>query len=499
MYDIIGDIHGYAEPLRQLLSKLGYQSRDGVWRHPERKVLFLGDFVDRGPEQVEVVQLARSMVEAGHALAIMGNHEFNAVAFATPDPQNPGQCLRPHTEKNRRQHQSFLDQVVEGSALHSEIIDWFRTLPVYLELPEFRAVHACWHPQQLEAIKPALDEAGRLKSDSWACASEKGHPVYEAVETLLKGLEIPLPEGVIFHDKDSNPRSNIRTQWWLQGQYTYRDLAIVPPEVIERIPHQPVPGDILPGYDNHKPVFVGHYWLTGTPEPLAENIACLDYSVVNDAHGKLAAYRWDGELLSKEGYIWVERSPQKVQKADPFSPQTILYIHGYGSSVDQSMQHPKYKALSQLGKVVAIAPDYNRSPHESVAEALSAISENEIDLIVGTSMGGWLASKVGPRTGTPYVALNPAIQPSQSLLKYPEAKGVARQYDDFEPEGCCHIFVELGDEVLDPKATVAFIAEKRPVTLIEGDSHRFENLNNIIPDIEALYTDSQLVYGLEND
>jgi hypothetical protein len=39
---------------------------------------------------------------------------------------------------------------------------------------------------------------------------------------------------------------------------------------------------------------MGHYWLSGKPEPLADNIACLDYSVARPG-GKLVAYRWNGE------------------------------------------------------------------------------------------------------------------------------------------------------------------------------------------------------------
>src|SRR5690606_30581259 len=99
MYDLIGDIHGHATELKKLLTKMDYRPLDGVWQHPQRKVIFLGDFVDRGPEQVEVVSIARAMVEQGHALAVMGNHEFNAVAWATPDPEQPGAFLRPHTDK----------------------------------------------------------------------------------------------------------------------------------------------------------------------------------------------------------------------------------------------------------------------------------------------------------------------------------------------------------------------------------------------------------------
>ena len=143
MYDLIGDIHGHASELKALLAKMDCQVTDGIWQHPERKVIFLGDFVDRGPEQIEIVHVARTMVESGNALAVMGNHEYNAVAWTTPDPQNPEQYLRRRTDKNWNQHKAFLEQVGEGSELHNSMIEWFKTLPVYLDLPELRAVHAC--------------------------------------------------------------------------------------------------------------------------------------------------------------------------------------------------------------------------------------------------------------------------------------------------------------------------------------------------------------------
>jgi hypothetical protein len=54
-----------------------------------------------------------------------------------------------------------------------------------------------------------------------------------------------------------------------------------------------------------KPVFIGHYWLTAArPELLAENVACLDYSVAKG--GFLCAYRWDGEQkLTRQHFVWV--------------------------------------------------------------------------------------------------------------------------------------------------------------------------------------------------
>lgn len=50
-YDIIGDIHGQASTLEQMLLRLGYRDEGGVFRHPERKVVYLGDFIDRGRAQ----------------------------------------------------------------------------------------------------------------------------------------------------------------------------------------------------------------------------------------------------------------------------------------------------------------------------------------------------------------------------------------------------------------------------------------------------------------
>ena len=86
MYDLIGDIHGHATELKQLLEKLGYTLEEGGYHHPEREVIFLGDFIDRGTEILEVLQLVRPMIDSGEAKAVMGNHEFNALAYHTEDP-----------------------------------------------------------------------------------------------------------------------------------------------------------------------------------------------------------------------------------------------------------------------------------------------------------------------------------------------------------------------------------------------------------------------------
>jgi len=83
-YDVIGDIHGYAAPLESLLRRMGYVPHGTCWRAPHgRKAIFVGDLIDRGPEQVRVVETVRSMVDDCQALCVLGNHEFNAIGWAT--------------------------------------------------------------------------------------------------------------------------------------------------------------------------------------------------------------------------------------------------------------------------------------------------------------------------------------------------------------------------------------------------------------------------------
>jgi hypothetical protein len=108
MYDIIGDVHGHAEALEALLTRHGYVSHGRGYRHPERKLIFLGDLIDRGPNIRRTVEIARAMVDAGDAIVVMGNHEFNALCYHTPDPNNPGQYLRPRTAANIEQHKKTL-------------------------------------------------------------------------------------------------------------------------------------------------------------------------------------------------------------------------------------------------------------------------------------------------------------------------------------------------------------------------------------------------------
>jgi len=82
-FDIIGDVHGCYDELLELLAQLGYRAdAEAGMRHPDgRRIIFVGDLVDRGPKVIETVKLARRMVAAGQALCVPGNHDVKLARY----------------------------------------------------------------------------------------------------------------------------------------------------------------------------------------------------------------------------------------------------------------------------------------------------------------------------------------------------------------------------------------------------------------------------------
>ena len=292
-YDLIGDIHGHHDKLTALLKKLGYKPAGPGFQHPEgRKVIFLGDYIDRGPGIREVLHTVRAMVEAGDALAIMGNHEFNAILYHTPDDK--GGYLKERNVRHRRTHLATLEAFEGREEEWAEWIRWFKHLPMHLDLGELRAVHAAWDARHVERLSgtPLLSDAFLL------AAATEGMPEFTAAEIVLKGPELVLPDGVFFKDKERIDRSNIRVRWWALAEGDDLASLAMPEPIPESI------GDLtagmlrdLPNYGpDEPPVFFGHYWLPAHWEraPLAPNVASLDFSAAF-GDNPLTAYRWNGE------------------------------------------------------------------------------------------------------------------------------------------------------------------------------------------------------------
>ena len=304
-YDLIGDIHGEAPALRELLARLGYRARAGCWRHPSRRAIFLGDYVDRGPAIRETLHLIRAMVEQGAALALCGNHELDLLLHDTPDGR--GGWLRPHSLRtssmHTRTHAEFADRPQEWA----EWLRWLQTLPLVLELPGLRAVHACWDETQVAHLRTR-----RLDDAMLRLAAERNSPAGLAVHRLLKGPEVPLPDGMHVSGRQGAPLTQMRVRWWRDRRgETYRDACI---NHHEPGPEITIPSEydalLTPRHDDEFPIFIGHYWLPPErPTPLTPTIACLDYSVA--AGGPLVAYRWDGERrLSADKFVF---DPSRVR------------------------------------------------------------------------------------------------------------------------------------------------------------------------------------------
>lgn len=323
-YDIIGDIHGCAAELEALLDLLGYaqDGSDGACRHPVRKAVFVGDLIDRGPDQLRVLQIVKAMVDAGSAQMVLGNHEFNAMAYATEWPPTSGKYLRPHDDpgnpkaaKNEQQHRAFLEQVTGTD--REQYLAWFWTQPLWLDLGGLRVVHACWHADSIAVVERELGGSRFTTTDQLVRASTKGDPLYTAVETLLKGPEISLVDHgqEPYIDKDGHSRDDARLRWWHEGIATLRHLAEMGGNFFTAAgePYPPLP-DIAVSADHQRhvygeqvPVLYGHYWRSGTPthgHDWTDFAACVDFSAVND--GALMAYRWSGEnRIDPENYVSV--------------------------------------------------------------------------------------------------------------------------------------------------------------------------------------------------
>lgn len=307
-YDIIGDVHGCAHALMRLLEKLGYHQLDGVYRHPERKVIFLGDIIDRGPQIREALQLVRRMVEADEAQMVLGNHECNALAYFT---RADNHYLRDHSERNARQLAETQQEFAGAPQLWQSYLDWFLTLPLFLEFPQFRVVHACWDTKLIAQHRERYGD-GHINREFLHAAAQAGTLEAQVQQRLTCGVDLPLPEGLSIVSRDGYQRERFRIKFWVADARTYGDLLFQPDPLPPEVAQSPISAEhrdqmVIYGA-NQRPLFIGHYWLNGTPRAIAPNIACLDYSAVKS--GRLVAYRFDGETqLHQEKFVWVYKDP----------------------------------------------------------------------------------------------------------------------------------------------------------------------------------------------
>lgn len=270
--DIIGDVHGEIHILHDLLRELGYE-KDG--RHAEnRHSVFVGDLVDRGPDSPAVVSLVREWVESGRSTSLLGNHELNLLLRRA----RSGNEWFFGEEQPDLQGGPIPQAMLQSVTAREEMLEFFSRLPLALEGPRYRAVHACWHQNSIETLRKENDAAALFgsydaeiearfpprngsRSIRQVLAMQNENPVTVLTSGLEKEATIPFEAG-------GKLRRAERVRWW-------------------------------ESYTDEVPVIFGHYWRSlqpPTPEPHGapelfqdsrplgpvgpkRNAWCVDYSI----------------------------------------------------------------------------------------------------------------------------------------------------------------------------------------------------------------------------
>ncbi|MCF5227536.1 serine/threonine protein phosphatase, partial [Pseudomonas syringae] len=239
-YDLIGDVHGCAHTLEHLLELLGYRLQAGVWRHPERIAIFLGDIIDRGPRIRESLHIVRDMVQAGQAYCIMGNHEFNALGWMTPAlPESGHLFVREHTPRHARLIGETLAQFEAYPDEWNEFVNWFYELPLYIDAGRFRVVHACWDATLIDPLR-GLHGTGCIDRHFVQASAVPGSFASNVFNRLLRGTDMRLPHGLTLTGGDGLTREFFRTKFWEDNPQTYGDVVFQPDALPEGVAKTPL-------------------------------------------------------------------------------------------------------------------------------------------------------------------------------------------------------------------------------------------------------------------
>jgi hypothetical protein len=331
--DIVGDIHGEIDALRELLRHLGY---DAGGAHPRgRRLIFIGDLTDRGPDSPAVLELVAGLVSRGLAQCVMGNHELNLLRQARKEG-NGWYFARDHDRPNGK----FLDCRAMDETGRAKAHAFLAALPIALERDDVRLVHAAWHGASIAEIRASTLQPLELYALHHARALQLGEDtgLIELVRSELAAV------GGRLHDPDQAV-AMLPGLAALDAMYQDANPLRIVTSGLERVAERPFFAsgkwrmvDRVPWWNHYRdelPVVIGHYWRwptavartaysRGEPDLFAEfeshewfgakrNVFCVDFSVgaryKERAGGaarrfdcRLGALRWpERELLLDDG------------------------------------------------------------------------------------------------------------------------------------------------------------------------------------------------------
>ncbi|MDD4109625.1 MAG: metallophosphoesterase [Prolixibacteraceae bacterium] len=301
MYDIIGDVHGHAQPLKKMLINLGYQKTEQGFYNPDRKAIFVGDFVNRGPNIRKTIRIIRNMVENGNAFAVLGNHELNFLISGFRG--RAGEVIVKPPVKNSIAGLKTLREFSEYEDEWISHLNWLRTLPFFLELDGIRVIHACWADSAVEYLRENIAGEKIKKRILKYIYKNPDSEMARNIGLVTKGPHFKMPGDLkIINNKGVSPRS-FRIRWWEDpiGK-TFEAISF---ESKFKLPEYTVPNEIMPQfypYEKINPIlFFGHYCRFRGPHIISSNLCCVDSCVAGSK--SLTAYHWDGEAELKESNI----------------------------------------------------------------------------------------------------------------------------------------------------------------------------------------------------
>lgn len=334
--DVVGDVHGEIDALEDLLRALGYRGRGD---HPgARRLVFIGDLCDRGPDSPAVIRRVREMVDAGTAQCLLGNHEVNVLRGARKEA-NGWFFERDH---DREEGKFTTSCRTDDDAERESILAFLRTLPLVLERPDLRLVHACWNDERIAEARGTAGIANAVelyrhyaalaeaRAQASGLAQEAGALLDYYRERLFdREGKVPMLEALADRDlayQMSNPvrvltsgmERRAAQPFYMAGKW----------RMVERV-------EWWQDYASDVPVLFGHYWRWPTPETglrwgkyardvfegraanewlgPRDSAFCVDYSVgaryverLNDPGepfvSRLGAVRWpERELIFDDG------------------------------------------------------------------------------------------------------------------------------------------------------------------------------------------------------
>ena len=275
--DIVGDVHGEIDALHSLMRHLGYVDHGS---HSDgRRLVFVGDLTDRGPDSPAVVDLIQRLIESDRAQCVLGNHDLNILLGHRKYDNGWFFGEEFHAEGE------LVPQVLADESVRQQVLGFFRTLPIALERDDLRVVHACWCEEMVRFARESGD----------AVALYNEH--HDLIESSFPGLDLDDIDKGLAHQND-NPIKKLTS-----GPEERVEVPIVSSgkERYEKRVHW------WNDYHDKFCVF-GHYSIPeGVPRG-GEAAFCIDYGVgkrwterrAGKASGftlKLAALRWPERVV----------------------------------------------------------------------------------------------------------------------------------------------------------------------------------------------------------